>query len=148
MRWTSIWLMLLLSACVPGNWVNIQGDQITSFGGRVVVLSRQDPPLYLLNADLIDQQQEGVVRRMVFRAEYSLEELRDTWRDQLQGAGWREVCQEYLGIPLFGGPYLRLRYNKGAQDISLLAKPVASYTYQVELRRPPARGTFWGCPLD
>lgn len=148
MRWRLVWLSLVLGACGVGSWVNIQADRITSSGGRVVILSYQNPPLYLLEADLIEQQ-EGAVRQVRFRSSHSLEMLRETWRQQLQQAGWREVCQEYLGIPLFGGPYMRLRYTKELQDISLLAQPEGAYIHRVELRRPPARqGPVLGCPLD
>lgn len=148
MRWTQLSLLLVLAACGVGSWVDIRGDRIVSSGGRVVVLSYQDPPLYLLSADLLEEQ-EDPLRRVRFRSSDGLERLWEVWREQLQKAGWREVCQEFLGVPLFGGPYLRLRYNKELQDISLLAQPEGPYAYRVELRRPPARqGPISGCPLD
>lgn len=150
MRWIQLPLLLLvLAACGLGSWVDIQGDRIVSSGGQVVVLSYQNPPLYLMPADLVEEQ-EGPPRWVRFRSSDSLEKLGEVWREQLQKAGWREVCREYLGIPLFGGPYLRLRYSKGLQDISLLAQPEArAYLYRVELRRSPARqGLIVGCPLD
>gem|GEM_PF-3947690 len=145
--WRWVWL-LLLCACGVGSWVNIQGGRIVSSSGRVVIFSHE-PPVYLLEADLLERR-EGAVGIVRFRSFDSLERLGQIWSRQLQEAGWREVCQEYLGVAAFGGPYLRLRYNKGPQDLSLLAQPDgAAGTYRVELRRPPAwQGPRWGCPLE
>lgn len=146
--WRWVWLVLLCGACGVGSWVDIQGGRIVSGSGRVVIFS-YEPPVYLLEADLLEQR-EGAVRVVRFRSPDNLERLGQIWSRQLQEAGWREVCREYLGLAAFGGPYLRLRYSKGSQDLSLLAQPEeAAGTYRVELRRPPARqGLLWGCPLE
>ncbi|MER3490812.1 MAG: hypothetical protein C4328_13270 [Meiothermus sp.] len=147
MRWKLAWLVLMLAGCGIGSWVNIQNGRIVSSSGRVVILS-YEPAVYLLESDLLEQS-EGPVRRVRFRSYHRLEDLKQIWSRQLEEAGWREVCREFVGVPLFGGPYLRLRYNRGPQDLSLLAQPEGGGVTRVELRRPPALGgSFWGCPLD
>lgn len=142
--------LLWLAACLPGNSVQVFGDELVFAWGQVAVLSSR-PPVYLLGAQVVERLvlEPRVEERFLIRgAFWSLEGLLEEWSRQAGVGGWKKACSEIFNLPPFG-PYLRLRFTNGAEDLALEARPEGEAgTYRVLLSRPRPRGLYLGCPLD
>lgn len=116
-----------------------------------------DPLVYVPEAQVEERRTAEGVERVRFRTE-ERRSLGEVWEDLQAGFRASRIqtkCAELLGFPAGGGPYLLFRLPQSRErDLSVRITPLDGHwlsghtLFLAELRRPPARLTFLGCPLD
>lgn len=142
MRFAVLALAALLGACAPALLRPVPELEVSRRFGLVVP-----------DGVLLARGEEGPVEVTEFRfppdspyRPYSLEELGERLRAQLEARGFFLRCRTYNALPLFGGPQYTARLARGAEGVGIFLRPLPQPdAYRVEVA-PADPNPPLGCP--